>query len=204
MGKPLEEAERYDENGIALEERVNICQSRGVCLELLRWWESNYRLTNPAPIYSTGDAPLTTRLIVAQAALLLKYKASAEKDEREGAPGCTTSLLSFQINNLMSIIPGGSLEWERIHTTLSVEDLRLGFNEDDWGLTEIVAKEPQDYRELQFQASALDLTPFLEAPEDFMPAGCTMFDTAFMELCGGGKLSTVTWGPPLAKRIRYN
>jgi len=43
---------------------------------------------------------------------VLKYKESAEEDEREGAPGCMASLLSLQIENIISIIPGGLLEWE--------------------------------------------------------------------------------------------
>jgi hypothetical protein len=53
IGDPLEEVDVHDQNGIALEERVNICQARGVCLELLRWWESKYRATNPA---ATGSS----------------------------------------------------------------------------------------------------------------------------------------------------
>jgi hypothetical protein len=203
MGNPPENVELYDQNGIALEERVNICQARGVCLELLRWWESNFRIINPATIYSTGDAALTTRLIVSQAFALLKYKESAEKDEREGAPGCTASLLTHQIENIISIIPGGLPEWERIRNAPNEVDITLGFNEDDWVLSEIVDKEPRNYRECKFEASALVLTPFLEAPKDFVPIGYTQFDMQFMEFCGGRQISTVTRGPPSAKRVRY-
>ena len=68
---------------------MNICQAHGVCLELLGWWESNYRATSPAATNSTADAAFATCLVVAQAAVVLKYKESAEEDEREGAPGCT-------------------------------------------------------------------------------------------------------------------
>ena len=201
-GDPLEEAQAYDQNGIALEERVNICQARGVCLELLHWWESKYRIINPPAIYSATDTALTTCLIVGQAATLLKYKASAEKDEREGAPGCTASLLSLQIKNVISIIPGGVLEWERIHDTPSEVDDRLGFDQDDWVHAEIVDREPQNYRELNPEASALYLIPSLEAPTDFVPVGCTPFDSSFMEYSGGGQISTGTRGPSV-KRIKY-
>lgn len=152
-GVPLEEAEAHDQNGITLEERVNICQARGVCLELLHWWESSYRAINPPTVYSTTDTALTTCLIVAQAATLLKYKASAEEDEREGAPGCTASLLSRQIENVISIVPGGLLEWERIHNAPSELDVKLGFNQDDWVYAEIVDREPPNYRELNPEAS---------------------------------------------------
>lgn len=152
-GRPLKEAEAHDQNGITLEERVNICQARGVCLELLHWWESCYRATNLPTVYSTTDTALTTRLIVAQAATLLRYKASAEEDQREGAPGCTASLLSLQIENVISIVPGGLLEWKRIHNGPSGPDVKLGFNQDDWVYGEIVDREPQNYRELNPEAS---------------------------------------------------
>src|SRR6267378_3456159 len=101
IGEPLEEAGEQDQNGITLEERVNIFQARGVCLELLSWWESNYRVTKPATTYSIGDAALTTCLIVSQAAALLKYKKCTEKNGWEGAPGCTVALLSLQIENII-------------------------------------------------------------------------------------------------------
>jgi len=126
---------------------VNICQAHGVCLELLGWWESNYRATSPAATNSTADAAFATCLVVAQAAVVLKYKESAEEDEREGAPGCTASLLSLQIENIISIIPGGPLEWERIHNTPSEVDAKLGFNTDDWMHTEIIGRELQNYGE---------------------------------------------------------
>jgi len=204
IDEPLEEPKAHDQNGIALEERVNICQARGVCLELLRWWESSYRATNPATVYSTGDAPLTTRLIVAQASALLKYKQSAEKDEREGAPGCTESFLSLQLKNVISVIPGGPLEWERIHNAPSEVDVKLGFNADDWVYTEIVEREHQNYREHKLpEASALDLTSCLEVSTEFLPIGCTPYDRAFMEYCGGGRISAGIQLPPSVKRARY-
>ena len=204
MGDPLGEAAAHDQNGISLEERVNICQARGVCLELLRWWESKYKVTNPPAAYTTGDVAITTHLVVSQAATLLRYKQSAEKDEREGAPGCTASLLSLQIENVLSIIPGGPLEWERIRNAPSEINVKLGFNEDDWADTQIVDMDPQNYREHNLEASAVDLTLSLEAPTDFVPVGCTPFDRVFMEFCGGRQISTVTRGPPSAKRVRYN
>ena len=155
MGDPLEEAEAHDQNGITLKERVNICQAHGVCLELLHWWESNYRIINPPTIYSATDMALTTCLIVGQAATLLKYKASVEKDKREGAPGCTASLLSLQIKNIISIVPGGLLEWEQIHDTPSEVDAKLGFDHDDWEWVhaEIIDREPPNYCELNPEAS---------------------------------------------------
>jgi len=159
IGDPLEEAEAYDQNGIALEEWVNICQARGVCLELLHWWESKYGATDPAATDSTADVAFTTRLMVAQGAAVLKYKESAEKDEREGAPGCTASLLSLQLKNIISIIPGGPLEWQRIQNTPSEVDVKLGFNADEWAHTEIMDRELQNYREyMHLNAFELNLT----------------------------------------------
>jgi hypothetical protein len=160
IGDPLEEVDVHDQNGIALEERVNICQARGVCLELLRWWESKYRATNPAATGSSAGVAFTTRLIVAQAATVLRYKRSAEKDNREGALGCTASLLSLQIDNVISIIPGGPLEWARIHNSPTGVDVKLGYNADEWAHTEIIDRELQNFREYDHpEASGVDLTP---------------------------------------------
>jgi len=158
-GDPLEETEPQDQNGIALEERVNNCLARGVCLELLRWWESKYSAAiDPAP--GPSDATFTTRLLVSQAATLLKYKKSAEKEGQEGALGCTASLLSLQVDNVLSIIPGGRLEWERLHSTPNEVDDKLGYNADEWAQIEIRERESQNYREYNHaEAFGLDLTP---------------------------------------------
>jgi hypothetical protein len=204
IGEPLEEAGEQDKNGITLEERVNIFQARGVCLELLRWWESNYRVTNPATIYSTGGAALTTRLIVSQAGALLRYKECADKDGREGAPGCTVASLTLQIENVISILPGGPREWERMHNSPSGVDEKLGFDGDDWVNAEVVVREGQNYGEYKdLESFGLDVTPSLEAPTDFLAIGCTRFDREFMGYCSGGQISAGNEGRASAKRVRY-
>jgi len=158
-GYPLEAAESHDQNSIPLEERVNICLARGVCFELLRWWESKYSTTGHAEAGSSLDTTFTTRLLIAQAAAVLKYKQLAEKDKREGAAGCMASLLSLQMDNVLSIIPGGKLELERLHNTPSGVDNKLGYNADEWAHIEIRERVPQNYREYDHaEASGLDLT----------------------------------------------
>jgi len=155
-GDPLEEAEPHDQNGIALEERVNICLARGVCLELLRWWESRYRVIDHASP-DLSDEAFTTRLLLGQVAGLVKYKESAEWEGQEGALGCTLALLSLQVDNVLSIIPGGRLIWERMH---NIPDNKFGYNVEDWTHIEIREREPQYYREYGLaEVSGLDLTP---------------------------------------------
>ena len=66
QGDPLEEVSEYDQNGIAVEERVNMCQSQGICLELLQWWNTKYT--------TEGVEISTTYLLMTQVAALLKYK----------------------------------------------------------------------------------------------------------------------------------
>jgi len=158
-GEPLQEVEPHNQNGIALEERVNICLARGVCLELLRWWESKYSaITHTTP--DPSDTAFTTRLLVAQAATLLKYKQSAEKEGREGALGCTSILLSHEVDNVLSIIPGGQQEWERVHNTPNGVGAKLGYNTDEWAHIEIKEREPQYYREYDLiEVSGFDLIP---------------------------------------------
>jgi hypothetical protein len=91
---------------------------------------------------------------------VLRYKRSAEKDNREGALGCTASLLSLQIDNVISIIPGGPLEWARIHNSPTGVDVKLGYNADEWAHTEIIDRELQNFREYDHpEASGVDLTP---------------------------------------------
>ena len=47
-GQPLDNDNPHDVNGIAIEERYNMCTARGVCIELLRWWSSKYGLRHTA------------------------------------------------------------------------------------------------------------------------------------------------------------
>jgi hypothetical protein len=94
----------------------------------------------------------TTHLLITQAAALLNYKRCAQQDDREGAPGCTILMLSKQIENVLTIIPGSVpgealREWRRRVSNISDEgDLKLGFSSEDWGHIQIVEREqPQNY-----------------------------------------------------------
>jgi hypothetical protein len=73
-----------------------MCQARGVCLELLRWWNTKYTMEM--------EGEFTTHLLMTQAAALLKYKWCVQQDNQEGAPGCTLFMLTQQIKNVLSLI----------------------------------------------------------------------------------------------------
>lgn len=154
-----------------------MCQARGVCLELLRWWNTKYS-TYHADGGSLVDATFTTHLLVTQAAALLKYKQCAQQDNREGAPGCTVIMLTQQIENVLSIIPGevpgvALQEWRRRVGNTSVdEDLKLGFSCEEWKHVQIVEREPtQTYREHSLAEMPPDenLTPSQRHPKTFSP-----------------------------------
>ena len=87
-GDLLEEVSDYDQNGIAVEERMNMCQARGVCLELLQWWNTKYTTEG------CSSVGFTTHLLMTQAAAMLKYKQFVQQDNWEGAPGCTLFMLT--------------------------------------------------------------------------------------------------------------
>ena len=133
-GEPLEVVSEYDQNGIAVEERINMCQARGVCLEILRWWYSKYTAEGWSNVGS-----FSTHLLVSQAAALIYYKARAEQDNREGAPGCTLSMLIQQITNvLILVIPRHDNRFEMIERWRSAgflnatgDALKLGFSIKD-------------------------------------------------------------------------
>ena len=143
----------FDQNGIAVEERVNMCQARGVCLELLRWntkYTAHEADTEGGSLVITG---FTTHLLIIQAAALLKYKRYVQKDGREGAPGSTFFMLTQQIENVLSILPGevpgaALREWKKIVRNFSYqEDLTLGFSSQDWAHVKIMERDPpQNYR----------------------------------------------------------
>ena len=43
-GYPQEKKNPHDVNGIRINERYNMCTAQGVCIKLLCWWSSKYRL----------------------------------------------------------------------------------------------------------------------------------------------------------------
>ena len=173
-GEPLEALSGYDHNGIALEERVNICQARGVCLELLRWWNTKYTI---------GDHCLqgafTTHLLINQAVALLNYKECVEQDNRQGAPGCTLFMLTRQIENVISLIlpdeiPSSALEtWKTVHDNLPVKDDRkLGFSFQDCNHIEIAERQPPLHYGKHHSANSSGqdtITPSQRHPPTFSP-----------------------------------
>ena len=150
-----------------------MCQARGVCLELLRWWNTKYTIEG----HSTMGA-FTTHLLMTQAAALLKYKRLVQQDNREGAPGCTLFMLTRQIENvLVLIIPGENpsaalQDWRkaRARNISGRDDRELGFSTQDWDHIKIVEKQPpQHYGKLySAHTSGRDLNPSQRHPLIFL------------------------------------
>ena len=209
QGDPLEDVSDYDQNGIAVEERINMCQARGVCLELLRWWSTKYTtegryFTSHLLLEQAQAAALngcsvvggfTTHLLMTQAAALLKYKWCAQQDNRERAPGCTLFMLTRQIENVLFLIfpgdhPSATLqEWRKARNNISGRsDCDLGFSTQYWDHIIIVERQPpQSYgKHYSAETSTTRFNPFTEAPADFFSIGFTPFDRAVMEFSGAG------------------
>ena len=131
----------FDQNGIAVEERINMCQARGVCLELLRWWNTKY--------ITEVKGEITTFLLMTQAAALINYKRYVQQDNWEGAPGCTLFMLTQQIENVLSLIvpdedPSTVLHyWWKTRKKISGKtDHLLGFSIEDWSHVRIKERQP--------------------------------------------------------------
>ena len=90
-----------------------MCTVQGVCVELLGWWSSNYRLSHigvrcmdPSSIVARhaktyDDFPII--FLLEEAVLLLEYKIQVQQNNRPGAPGCSTSALHGQILNVVKL-----------------------------------------------------------------------------------------------------
>jgi hypothetical protein len=138
-GHPLDNKNPYDVNGITIEERYNMCTARGVCIELLRWWNSKYRMRSTC-MWSLKNRlkkryektfdnfPIT--FLLEEAALLLEYKTRAQQDKREGAPGCSVSKLHHQISNVVYLFGENANDcWEELveaSSELCEEQLSMG------------------------------------------------------------------------------
>jgi hypothetical protein len=142
-GDPLDGVSEFDQNGIAVEERINMCQARGVCLELLRWWNTKYTTEEK------GD--FSTYLFMTQVAALVNYKQRVQHDNREGAPGCTLFMLTRQIENVLSLIipdenPSAALQkWGIARKNIGKSDYVLGFSIEDWGHFTIKKRQPPQH-----------------------------------------------------------
>lgn len=122
-GHPQVDKNPNDVNGIAVEERYNMCTARGVCIELLRWWSSKYRLTitgvrsmDPSSArYAKTYEDFPIIFLLEEAALLLEYKTRAQLENREGAPGCSSSKLRDQILNVVYLFGEDAIvHWEKL------------------------------------------------------------------------------------------
>jgi hypothetical protein len=139
-GYPQDNKNPDDINGISIDERYNMCTARGVCIELLLWWSTKYRMrhtgvrsldassTTARQAMTYEDFPIT--FLLEEAALLLEYKTRAQLENRQGAPGCSTSKLYYQIFNVVSLLGEEAMDnWDNLVEASSEfcdEQLSLG------------------------------------------------------------------------------
>jgi hypothetical protein len=150
-GYPLDNENPQDVNGIAIDERYNMCTARGVCIELLRWWSSKYRMRHTGVRCMDPNSPRCTKtyddfpiiFLLEEAALLLEYKTRVQLENREGAPGCSTSKLHDQILNVVYLFGEEAIDaWDKlvsISDEFCEDQLSMGFKKD---YLEVVELDP--------------------------------------------------------------
>jgi len=129
-GGPVKGADKNDVNNISVDERYNMCVARGTCLELLRWWNSNYSISTTE---FSCKGQFTTSFLVFHGLALFLYKFRTEQDGRLGAPGCTKDLLYPQIINVINhlgVDDKVSLVREFSNTGRFQEDVKFGLSRE--------------------------------------------------------------------------
>ena len=122
-GYPQENKNPCNVNGIRIDECYNMCTVWGVCIELLHWWNSKYRLrhTDVRSMDSSSTALMHLKMyndflitfLLEEAALLLEYKTQAQRENRQGAPSCSARKLCHQILNVVHLFgENASDHWE--------------------------------------------------------------------------------------------
>jgi len=91
--------DRYDFNEIDLQERINMCLARGMCWDLLDWWNATFIIK---AVENEEELPTFTKdFIMKEARNLIRYKSRASERKREGAKGCALHDLTNQVLNII-------------------------------------------------------------------------------------------------------
>ena len=127
---------KYDLNNIDVQERVNMCSARGMCFDLLDWWNAAFIIK---AVENNGELPnFTEDFISKEASNLVRYKSRASMREREGAKGCTIEELTSQVLNVIKIAPwreGSQKAWIRISSSgdMDASAMVMGFENHEFG-----------------------------------------------------------------------
>ena len=90
----------YDFNNIDVQERVNMCLARGMCWDLLDWWNATFIIK---AVENEEELPTFTKdFIMKEARNIVRYKSRASKRGRAGADGCTVHDLTNQVLNVIN------------------------------------------------------------------------------------------------------
>jgi hypothetical protein len=123
---------KFDVNDIDVGERVSMCRARGMCLELLRWWDATYvvQRCNPTEVPDEVWPHFTSGYLAREGFKIFQYKEHIAKDSsRYGATGCTLEGLIDQLENVMNLDGHAANEWNEAmeHFNSSVaEDEEVG------------------------------------------------------------------------------
>ena len=195
-GYPLKKENPYDANGITVDERYNMCTARGVCIELLRWWSSKYRMrhTNMRSMDTTSTMPRHAKtyddfpiiFLLEESVLLLEYKIRAQRGGREGAPGCNASKLRDQILNVVYLFGEEANDhWDCLTAASSEfcdEQLSMGGPKKEY-LEVVELHPPQVFGKdhFFFFDYCSILTQMAEPCKDYVQLGSTRLDIAFIK-----------------------
>jgi len=144
--------------------------------------------TTPRHSKTYDDFPIT--FILEDAFLLLEYKTRAQRENREGAPGCSSSKLHDQILNVLYLFGEEVIaHWDNLVTASSEfafcdEQLSMGGPKKEYLEVEVLELDPpQPFGTGKFSSTSVHNynQPTAVRREDYVQLGTTRLDVAFIK-----------------------
>jgi hypothetical protein len=165
----------FDRNAIDHLERQDICISRGMALNMLRWLDRNFEVRD-----SPNGEPLDFLLDVAYAFLshqlhtLIEYKRLAEKDQIEGFRGCSLKELKRQVDAIIGVDPSLSWMYHHMDRLGNANKMMLSL---DWPARPHMSISRRNVERVDHQGLEGDRSRIT----DFREAGMTSLDKLFFD-----------------------
>lgn len=130
-----------DLNAIPQEERLNMVYARGICYDILRWFDAHFTVEDIATGVQRDAFGL--RWIATETFKLMRYKETAELQGLQGAAHCTPKMLQHQINNVMQMEITRQV-WVAVHAEGISEVEYLGWSTEMKGCVVVHKREVGD------------------------------------------------------------
>lgn len=133
-----ERMQKYDHNAIPYEEREASVFARGVCVQILHWFDAHFEIQDSRTGKQIQENVAASHL-ARQAIALQTYKEAAVANEVNGAPHCTPSNLKRQIENALKVYDDAYKIWTR---KKSSQVRSLAYQHEDSKHFKVVRKLP--------------------------------------------------------------